>query len=87
MCDGIPDSHWPPIGPTVWQGRLVVIEQCTECRDYRARLLDPDDIDTVDGIPTLAPPEPAQADPGETDEWDPVGGSGDTDDNHDELIR
>lgn len=51
MCNGRPDSDWRGVGVSSWEGRLQAFEQCTECGEYRARILEPNAVRVVQGQP------------------------------------
>lgn len=53
MCEDLADQYWYPIGATPWSGEFCVIEQCQECFGFRARIIDPDSIPVVKGLPEI----------------------------------
>lgn len=52
MCNDVADNQWRGVGVTSWGGRLQAFEQCTECGEYRARILDENDVSVVKGQPS-----------------------------------
>lgn len=61
MCETRPDRDWNPVGATTWKGGLFVLELCIQCGSYRARKLDVDNVDVVQGEPELEPSEDTMA--------------------------
>lgn len=53
MCDELEDLQWVTIGPMHWSGELCILEMCPQCATYRARILDPEQIDVVEGPPRI----------------------------------
>lgn len=57
MCDELADLEWTPIGVVTWQGSVCTIEFCSRCGEYRARMLDVNEIEVVEGAPDVAGPQ------------------------------
>lgn len=63
MCDENADLEWTPIGAVNWQGGVCTLEFCGKCGAYRARMLDINEVEVVEGTPDVStPPGGAQGD-------------------------